>query len=153
MINLFGIVLAVLSSLSYTLYLIIVNRSTRLHDVSANTITFWALVVGSFLVLIYKLAEGGNFTENIATTGDWLDLVSLAIFPTMVSLWTLAISTKIIGPTKTSVMGVAEPITAILIGTLFFAEPFTTNILVGVLICVAAVMLMILAGKKTKSTI
>lgn len=147
-INIFGIVLAVLSSLSYTLYLVIINRSHRLHSIPANTITFYALTFGSILVLLYKLMEGGTFTEGISTARDWMSLISLAIFPTMLSLWALAFSTKHIGPTKTSVMGVAEPITAILIGTLFFSEPFTTNILIGVIICVAAVMLLILSGKK-----
>jgi drug/metabolite transporter (DMT)-like permease len=73
----------------------------------------------------------------------------------MISLLTLAISSRYIGPTKTAVLGVFEPLTAILIGTLLFGEPLTFRMAVGIAICIAAVIFMILkpgkAGGKTPS--
>ena len=74
----------------------------------------------------------------------------LALVPTMISLLALAISSRYIGPTKTSVLGVFEPLTAILIGTMLFGEPLTPKMALGVLVCVAAVVFMILRpGKKS----
>ncbi len=66
----------------------------------------------------------------------------------MVSLLTLAISTRNIGAAKTSVLGVFEPLTAIFIGTVVYNELMTTNMLIGAAICVAAVLFMIVSGKK-----
>lgn len=80
----------------------------------------------------------------------WLNLVGLAILPTVVSTATLAIATRNIGATKASVLGVFEPVTAILIGTVVFGEALTTNIIVGILLSIAAITFMI---AKTKDRI
>ena len=86
--------------------------------------------------------------EGVNTAGDWLNLLGLAIAPTMISLLTLAVSSRYIGPTKTSVLGVFEPLTAIMIGTVMFGEPLTAKMIIGVAICSAAVVFMILKPGK-----
>lgn len=78
----------------------------------------------------------------------WINLIGLAILPTIVSTATLAIATRNIGATKASVMGVFEPITAILVGTLVFGEALTSNIIIGILISVIAVTFMITVTKR-----
>ena len=60
----------------------------------------------------------------------------------------LAISIRNIGATKASVLGVFEPITAILVGTLLFGEALTSNIITGILISVVAVTFMIMVTKR-----
>lgn len=146
-----GIVLAVASALSYALYLVIVNRSRRIKHVSEHTLTFYALLTGTCLFAAIRLFQGGSMLEGVNTAGDWLNLLGLAIAPTMISLLTLAVSSRYIGPTKTSVLGVFEPLTAIMIGTVMFGEPLTAKMIIGVAICIAAVVFMILkpgrAGK------
>ena len=102
-----------ITALSYAFYLVIVNRSKRIKNVS-----------------------------------DWGNLIGLAIVPTMISLLTLAVSSRYIGPTKTSILGVFEPLTAIMIGTLLFGEPLTVKMGIGVAVCVAAVLFMILRPGK-----
>ncbi|MBQ9737195.1 MAG: EamA family transporter [Clostridia bacterium] len=52
------------------------------------------------------------------------------------------------GATKASVLGVFEPITAILVGTLMFGEPLTTNIVLGIGIAIVAVIFMISITKR-----
>ena len=78
----------------------------------------------------------------------WTNLLGLAILPTIVSTATLAIATRNIGATKASVLGVFEPITAILVGTLVFEEALTSNIITGILISVVAVTFMITVTKR-----
>ena len=78
----------------------------------------------------------------------WMNLICLAVFPTLVSLLTLAMATRIIGPTRTSVLGVFEPVTAIAVGTIFFGESLTLNIIIGVIITLVAVTFMVMTGKK-----
>jgi drug/metabolite transporter (DMT)-like permease len=60
----------------------------------------------------------------------------------------LAIATRNIGATKASVLGVFEPITAILVGALLFGEPLTMNIVLGILIAIVAVTFMIVVTKR-----
>ena len=147
-IRLPGVLLAIGSALCYSFYLIIVNRSKRIRSVSEHTLTFYSLVTGAALFAIIRTFQGGGMLEGIDTAADWGNLVGLAIVPTMISLLTLAVSTRYIGPTKTAVLGVFEPLTAILIGTVLFAEPLTARMAAGIAICVAAVIFMILKPGK-----
>ena len=147
----FGGILA----LCYSFYLVVVNRSKRIRNTSEHTITLYSLVTGALLFALIRTTQGGGMLEGVDTLADWGNLLGLAIVPTMISLLTLAISSRYIGPTKTAVLGVFEPLTAILIGTLLFGEPMTFRMAVGIAICVAAVIFMILkpgkAGGKTPS--
>ena len=144
-----GIILAVASALSYAFYLVIVNRSKRIKNVSEHTLTLYALLTGAFLFAAIRTLKGGSITEGINTASDWGNLIGLAIVPTMISLLTLAVSSRYIGPTKTSILGVFEPLTAILIGTLLFGEPLTMKMGIGVVVCISAVAFMVLRpGRK-----
>lgn len=143
-----GILLAVGSALSYAFYLVIVNRSKRIKHVSEHTLTLYALLTGTALFASIRAVQGGSFIEGVNCPGDWANLIGLALVPTMISMLTLAISSRLIGPTKTSVLGVFEPLTAILIGTFLFGEPLTMKMGLGIAVCVTAVLFMILKPGK-----
>ncbi len=111
-------------------------------------LTFYCLLVGAVIFLGKGLSSGLDLTAGIAAKLDWLNLIGLAVFPTIISTATLAVATRNIGATKASVLGVFEPITAIMVGTLVFGEPLTDNILVGMSIAIVAVTYMILSTKR-----
>lgn len=143
-----GLILAMASALSYAFYLVIVNRSKRIKHVSEHTLTLYALLTGAALFAVIRAFQGGSITEGINSASDWGNLIGLAIVPTMISLLTLAVSSRYIGPTKTSILGVFEPLTAIMIGTLLFGEPLTVKMGIGVAVCIGAVVFMILRPGK-----
>lgn len=147
-LNFVGLLLAGGSALAYALYLVVVNRSRRLRTVSNHVLTFYALGIGSILFVVHNAVSGGDFFAGVHGWFCWLNLIGLAVFPTLVSLLTLAVATRIIGATRTSVLGVFEPVTAIAVGTLFFGESLTVNVIVGVTITLIAVLFMVLTGKK-----
>lgn len=143
-----GVVLALCSASVYALFIVVINRSKAIADISNSLLTFYALTVGAF-VFLGKIA----FSDTAITVGledgvSWLNIVGLAIVSTIVSTATLAIATRNIGATKASVLGVFEPITAILIGTLVLGEPLTANIVAGIGIAIAAVTFMIIVTKR-----
>lgn len=147
-LNITGLSLAAGSAIAYALYLIVVNRSRRLRTVTSLVLTFYALLIGSVVFLIHSAISGGGFMAGLDGWFCWMNLICLAVFPTLVSLLTLAMATRIIGPTRTSVLGVFEPVTAIAVGTIFFGESLTLNIIIGVLITLVAVTFMVMTGKK-----
>ena len=147
-----GLLLAIGSALSYAFYLVVVNRSKRIKKVSEHTLTFYALLTGLLLFAIMRVFQGGGMLEGISSIRDWGNLLGLAVFPTMISMLALAVATRDIGPTKTSVLGVFEPLTAILVGTLVFGEPVSARMTAGICICVAAVIFMILKPGKRDSS-
>ena len=147
-LNPIGVALSLGSALVYALFIVIINRSKAIAQISNTLLTFYSLTVGAIVFLGKISFSEAPISEGITTGGDWLNLAGLALLPTIVSTATLAIATRNIGATKASVLGVFEPITAILIGTLMFGEPLTTNILLGIGIAIVAVTFMISVTKR-----
>ena len=143
-----GVMLSLGSALVYALFIVIINRSKAIAEISNTLLTFYALMVGAMVFLGMILLSDTTITAGIEGGSAWLNLVGLALLPTIVSTATLAIATRNIGATKASVLGVFEPITAILVGTLMFGEPLTTNIVVGICIAIVAVTFMISVTKR-----
>ena len=147
-LNPIGVALSLGSALVYALFIVIINRSKDIAQISNTLLTFYSLTVGAIVFLGKISFSDAPISAGITTGGDWLNLAGLALLPTIVSTATLAIATRNIGATKASVLGVFEPITAILIGTLMFDEPLTRNILLGIGIAIVAVTFMISVTKR-----
>ena len=147
-INSFGVLLSIASALVYALFIVIINRSKVIAGISNTLLTFYALTVGAIVFVGKIISSDTAITAGITTGADWLNLLGLALLPTIVSTATLAIASRNIGATKASVLGVFEPITAIIVGTLMFGEPLTTNIIVGISIAMVAVTFMITVTKR-----
>ena len=143
-----GVLLSLGSALVYALFIVIINRSKAIAEISNTLLTFYALTVGAVVFLGMSLFSDTTITAGIEGGSAWLNLVGLALLPTIVSTATLAIATRNIGATKASVLGVFEPITAILVGTMMFGEPLTTNIIVGICLAIVAVTFMISVTKR-----
>lgn len=147
-INPIGVLLSLGSATVYAFFIVIINRSKTIGAISNSLLTFYSLMVGAFIFLGKNLLSDAPITTGIEGWGAWINLVGLALLPTVVSTASLAISTRNIGATKASVLGVFEPITAILVGTVFLGEVLTTNIIVGILLAMGAVTFMIVSTKR-----
>ena len=147
-INPLGVWCSIASAFVYALFIVIINRSKAISNISNSLLTFYALSVGAVVFISRSAASGTELMTGIEGGMAWMNLIGLAILPTIVSTATLAIATRNIGATKASVLGVFEPVTAILVGTLVFGEALTSNIVIGIVISVIAVTFMIAATKR-----
>lgn len=138
-IKMVGVLLAIASALAYALYLIFVGRSKAVSDLSVQTITIYALMIGAVFFIVNCLVKGS--TLSLCTTAyDWFNLIGLAIFPTAIAMVGLSVATRRIGATRAAVLGVFEPITSIIFGITLFHEPFTYLTALGILFCLTAVV-------------
>ncbi|WP_428053375.1 DMT family transporter [Candidatus Avelusimicrobium stercoris] len=137
-----GILLAVLSGFSYGIYIISVNKSC-VKDMSSTKLTFYVFIFTAFFLLLGTGLLGK--LQGVATPKDWMNLLLLAIIPTVVSNITLVAAIKAIGSTFASVLGAMEPVTAMTVGVLVFGEPFTHTTALGVVMIIFAVTLVILS--------
>ncbi len=137
-----GIVLAVLSGLSYGIYIIAVNKSS-VRDMASGKLTFYV-----FLFTALFLGAGAFGLRALQTVPDWkcdINLTLLALIPTVLSNLTLVWAIKEIGSTFSSVLGAMEPLTAMTVGVWVFGEPFTRSTAWGVALIILAVTLVVLA--------
>ena len=72
------------------------------------------------MVFIAGMAWNG-FTPVTGALG-WTCVLSLALFPTIISLVTMVIAIHNIGSTPTAILGALEPVTALVIGVCVFGE-------------------------------
>lgn len=147
-VNPIGVWFSIASAFVYALFIVVINRSKEISSISNSLLTFYALLVGTVVFFTRSIFSGVDLMTGLDGGMAWLNLIGLAILPTIVSTATLAIATRNIGATKASVLGVFEPITAILVGTLVFGEALTTNIIAGILISIIAVTFMIMVTKR-----
>ena len=143
-----GIWFSIASAFVYALFIVIINRSKAISSIPNSLLTFYALSVGTVFFLTRCGLSGAALLTGLDGGMAWANLLGLAILPTIVSTASLAIATRNIGATKASVLGVFEPITAILVGTLVFGEELTPNIIAGILISIVAVSFMIMLTKR-----
>ena len=143
-----GIWFSIASAFVYALFIVIINRSKAISSIPNSLLTFYALSVGTVFFLTRCGLSGAKLLTGLDGGMAWANLLGLAILPTIVSTASLAVATRNIGATKASVLGVFEPITAILVGTLVFGEELTPNIIAGILISIVAVNFMIMLTKR-----
>ena len=143
-----GIWFSIASAFVYALFIVIINKSKAISSIPNSLLTFYALLVGTVVFFTRCSFSGEQILTGLDGGMAWVNLTGLAILPTIVSTASLAVATRNIGATKASVLGVFEPITAILVGTVVFGEALTANIIAGILISIVAVTFMILLTKR-----
>lgn len=140
-----GVLLVMLSSLTYALYIVIVNKSSL--RMSSLRLTFYVLLVGVLLITSCSFFGDGETRIQILTTPSmWLHASILAVFPTIVSLLLMVVAVHEIGSTPTAVIGALEPLTAVMLGVTLFGEELTLRLSVGITLILSAVILIILGN-------
>lgn len=144
-LNTTGVLLVLLSSLTYAVYIVIVNKSSL--RMSSVKLTFYVLLVGVLFILGYSFLGGEEAEIQILTTPSmWLHASILAIFPTVVSLLLMVVAVHEIGSTPTAVIGALEPLTAVVLGVTLFGEEFTSRLAIGIMLILSAVILIVLGN-------
>lgn len=146
-LNIYGILLVLGSALSYALYIVGVKTNKTAKSIHAPKMSFYVMLFG-LLVYIFNLKFSSGL-QIPQTPFMWLCLIGIALFPTIISLETITIAIKLIGSTKTAILGALEPLTAIFFGILFFGEQLTIKITIGIILILSGVLL-IVSSKKPK---
>ena len=139
-LSMLGIVLVMVSSLTYAVYIVAVNRS--MQHMPSFRLSFYVMVFASLTVLAFSFC-GNNQLQLLSGFDQWGLALMLAVIPTVMSLVLMAVAVHNIGSTPTAIMGTLEPLTAVVIGITVFGEAFTSRLAVGILMILGAVMLIV----------
>lgn len=151
-VALLGVVLEIISALCFALYLIRVNRS-KISNMPPTKLTFYVMMLGALIfvaTIIYERSEIEMATHFavLPSTRGWLNLIALSLGCTVITNLALVHAIKMIGPTITAVLGVLEPVTAILLGIVFMGESLTSPIVLGIMLVISAVLIIVLRKHK-----
>ena len=135
-----GVSFALLTVVTYAAYIVGVMRS-RASRVDSIVLTFYVLAFGALLFFLYAMATSG--IEAVHSVASWRDLIMLALVCTVLSDYTLILAIKRIGSTRTSILGSMEPLTAVVVGVVYFGERIDTTSGIGLLLVICAVVVVI----------
>lgn len=138
-----GVMLVMLSSLSYAIYIVLANRSSL--GMPALKLTFYVLIFCILTISAFSLFSENGRLQMLTTPSMWGFASILALGPTVISLIMMTLSVKYIGSTPTAIMGALEPLTAVMIGVTIFGETFTARLAIGITMILMAVILIIAA--------
>ena len=143
-LSLTGVTLVLLSSLSYAVYIVGVNRSA-LAALPTVKLTFYALLFG-LAIYVVRL----DFLTGLQAVPSWYlwgNVLALAALPTAVSLLCTTQAIHYIGSTPTAILGALEPVTAVFFGVVIFHEELTARLGLGIALILVAVTLIVAGGR------
>ena len=98
-------------------------------------------------------ALADNSLQLPSSPGGWACVGALALLPTALSLTLTTVAIQYIGSTPTAILGVFEPVTAVIFGITVFGETLTERQTVGLVLVLAAVTVVVAGGNLTHQLI
>ncbi|MBR4927191.1 MAG: DMT family transporter, partial [Alphaproteobacteria bacterium] len=151
-VNFTGVVIVLISSVWYAIYLVGTNKS-KAAKMDTWTFTFYSMFFGAVFCLAYAVSQ--NNVQHIPLNWNSIShLAGLIIIATLLPNLALVDAIRRIGSTMTAVLGAFEPVTAVIVGVWIFHEPFTQRIAFSIACILTSVLVLIIAKntKKIKET-
>ena len=149
MISMKGLLFVLGSALSYSIYIVYINKS-RIKGMATIKVTMYVLTVGWFIFAIRALITGELNMPSSEQWYLWGNILALAIFPTIISLICTTEAIQCIGSTPTAILGVLEPVTAVFFGVVVFGEVLTPRIILGLILVITSVTFVVAGGNLGK---
>lgn len=140
-IHLRGLMLVLVTVVTYATYIVGMSRS-RAAGMDSLAATFYILGSGAFIFML-NLALHGQWPDPMPDTETTINVLMVALLPTLVSDLTLILAVRYIGSTTTAILGCMEPLTAVCMGFLFLGERLSASQITGISIVLLAVTLVI----------
>lgn len=144
-LNAMGVLLVMVSSLTYAVYIVIVNQSSI--RMSTMKLTFYVLLICMTCLFAYSFTSPDLHLMLPPTPRAWFFACWLGLVPTVLSLVFMTIAVHEVGATPTAIIGALEPLTAVTIGVMLFGESFTFRLAVGIVLILSSVLLIVM-GKR-----
>ena len=143
-----GLTCSLISAFSFAAYYIVMKKS-KADKIEAVKFTTWIMMLSA----VYFIAGGliiEGFISIVTDSRSWLYILGLGLWATMVSNFTGVKAVRRIGPTLTSILGALQPLTAVILGALFLDEHLGLKAIAGIVLIMAAVIIIVLHTNKKK---
>lgn len=132
-----GILLAVLSAVIYSIY-IIVGTNVMKHVSAMQS----SLVIFASAAAVYGLLVAANGPHLPATRAGWLAVAGIVVVATVIPVTTFLAGLEKIGPTNAAMLSTLEPVVTVLLAGMLFGEHLATLTILGGSLILAAVILL-----------
>lgn len=133
-----GIVIALLSGITYSIYIILIGEKTR--KVDPLLLTFYVSLFSACGMFIVGESTGRLFLQ--INLSQLLFLIGLSIFCNIFTVFLFSLSMRYISPSEASLFSMFEPLTGVFVGVVFFAESLQAVKLLGCLSILLSVLVL-----------
>lgn len=141
-----GLICSIISAFSFAAYYIVMKQM-KADKIEVVKFTTWMMLFSAFYFIVCAFLLDGKLT--IVTGGkEWMLILGLGLWSTMVSNFTGVKAVRRIGPTLTSILGALQPLTAVILGCIFLHEHLYFKSLVGITLILVAVTVVVMHQKK-----
>ena len=141
-----GLICSIISAFSFAAYYIVMKQ-VKADKIEVVKFTTWIMMLSAFYFMICAFIFEGELTL-VRDGRTWLNILGLGLWATMVSNITGVKAIRRIGPTRTSILGALQPVTAVILGVLFLGEHLYMRSVIGIALILAAVSIIVLHQKK-----
>lgn len=137
-----GLTCSLISAFSFAAYYILMKklRADKIEVVKFNA---WITTLISVYFIIGALVFEGGITM-ISGGKNWMYILGLGLWSTMISNFTGVKAVRRIGPTLTSILGALQPVTAVVLGVTFLNEHLYMKSMIGIILILCAVSVVVL---------
>ena len=141
-----GLICSLISAFSFAAYYIAMKQM-RADKIEVVKFTTWVMLLSALYFIVCAFIFEGRITM-ITGGKNWLNILGLGLWATMVSNITGVKAIRRIGPTHTSILGALQPVTAVILGVLFLGEHLYIRSCIGITLILAAVSVVVMHQKK-----
>jgi drug/metabolite transporter (DMT)-like permease len=141
-----GSLLALLSGFTYASCVMGMNHKEIKKLSTLVTVFYFSICAGTSLLIFTLLSKNLYFPLNTYTISS---VIGISLISTIVSIGLFVKALKIIGPSRTSILGTFEPIVSIIMGIILFRERITIALIIGTILILASVVIL---AKEKQST-
>lgn len=137
-----GLTCSIISAFSFAAYYILMKR-LKADKIEVVKFTTWIMLLSAVYFIICAFVLEGKLTM-VNGVKNWMYILGLGLWSTMLSNFTGVKAVRRIGPTLTSILGALQPVTAVVLGILFLHEHLYTRSLIGIILILIAVTVVVM---------
>lgn len=145
LINIKGLILALLASLFYSIYVLGLSNK-EISSVNSFIITYYVSLASS-ITMLFAGSLNNSINFNISLYG-LLCIILLAFISTVVALITFVQGVKIIGPSNASIFSNLEPIVSMVLSYFIFRDNITLNTILGSFFIMLSILILSIEKKQ-----
>lgn len=141
-----GLTCSIISAFAFAAYYILMKQ-VRADKIEVVKLTTWIMMLSAIYFIICSFVFEGKLTL-VTGGGNWMYILGLALWSTMISNFTGVKAVRRIGPTLTSILGALQPVTAVILGVVFLHEHLYLKSIIGISLILVAVSIVVMHQKK-----
>ncbi len=137
-----GVVMALGAAVTYSIYILASSRA--LKGLSGEAAILYVMIGAAASFALSNLFAG-NFQTALQPRA-WIWIILITLVCTCIAATTFFMGLRLVGPSRSSILSVMEPLTSIIVASLLFGELLNLQQLIGGLFIIGAVIV-IAAGR------